>query len=235
MQKHLTPTRIFSATIALIVLTLAYGIHVEKIGAGLNEKSFATVFSVALLWMTSRTCFKINRFKTEQDTHATGSSDARVIWLFLGYSFAYLALDELLQIHENIDKFIHYVSGMEETGWSDRIDDLILLIYGVVGLVVLFIYRAEILTAPHLLRFLRLAFLFAVVSLVVDAVSTNEGYLASMQIDESLHRTVKGWVKLLEESTKLLAGAALLSGFNEVLRAIDHTSGDRNAIAPIEN
>ena len=94
------------ATIALIVLTLAYGIHVEKIGAGLNEKSFATVFSVALLWMTSRTCFKINRVKTEQDTHATGSSDARVIWLFLGYSFAYLALDELLQIHENIDKYL---------------------------------------------------------------------------------------------------------------------------------
>lgn len=231
----LTPTKIFAVTLATIALTLAYGVYVGKIGAALNEKSFATFFSVALLWTTSRVCFRIHRVKTTDAPGGGHARDARVVWLFLGYSFAFLALDELLQIHENLDKFIHFITGMEETGLSDRIDDLILLIYGLVGLIVLFIYRSEILSAPRLMYFLRVAFCFAVVSLVLDVISADRSYLTWLQVPENLHDTVRGWVKLLEEGTKLLTEAALLSGFVELLRSLSPALGAANADMPAEH
>jgi hypothetical protein len=66
------------------------------------------------------------------------------LWLLMGIGFACLALDELLCIHEGIDKLIHWLARLRESPWSDRLDDVILLAYAVIGLTVLLCYRKEV-------------------------------------------------------------------------------------------
>ena len=58
----------------------------------------------------------------------------------MGAGFVFLAADDAFLIHENLDFKIHAALGIETTTWTDRIDDILIGVYGVVGLAVLFIF-----------------------------------------------------------------------------------------------
>lgn len=60
--------------------------------------------------------------------------DPSVVWAIIASGFLFLAADEVLRIHENLDQLIHYVFGLKETNLTDRIDDLIVGMYGLVGI-----------------------------------------------------------------------------------------------------
>ena len=66
------------------------------------------------------------------------------MWLILVFTSLYLAIDEIIMIHENIDFFIHRIFNIEETGLTDRIDDAIVAIYGLCGLIGIYLYRKEL-------------------------------------------------------------------------------------------
>ena len=51
------------------------------------------------------------------------------LWLLFSAGFIYLACDEAFDIHSRLDWWVHRTLGMAETGWTDRLDDLVLLIY----------------------------------------------------------------------------------------------------------
>jgi len=77
-------------------------------------------------------------FNTESGVFSPGQA---VIWAFFSAGFVYLALDEVLRIHERMDDWIHALFRMEKSVWSVRIDDGILILYVVVGLTMLSAYR----------------------------------------------------------------------------------------------
>ncbi len=60
------------------------------------------------------------------------------LWLIIAAGFVFLAVDEIAGIHEGIDHLIHAFMNMEETGLTDRIDDVIVMAYGLVGIGVLY-------------------------------------------------------------------------------------------------
>nr|WP_319398940.1 hypothetical protein [uncultured Carboxylicivirga sp.] len=62
----------------------------------------------------------------------TFKKQKQAIWLMISKGFTFLALDEILLIHENIDKWIHAFFQITQTHLTDRIDDFIILLYGIV-------------------------------------------------------------------------------------------------------
>ena len=74
--------------------------------------------------------------------------NSRYIWFIIGMGFVFLALDEAFELHEEIDFLIHNRFGIEETGLSDRIDDLVVMTYFIIGMVFL-VDRIPWLHWPH--------------------------------------------------------------------------------------
>jgi len=60
-----------------------------------------------------------------------------LFWGLSIFAFIFFALDEYFLIHENIDFWIIRVCGLPENRLTDRIDDVLVLIYGLMGLYVL--------------------------------------------------------------------------------------------------
>ena len=107
---------------------------------------------------------------------------------------------------------------LEETPLTDRIDDLLIALYGIIGLAVLFVYRAELARFPVLLPYLVAGFALLGFQVLLDAVSNRSEYIGWFGIAADNARTVKRAVMIVEESAKLFAEAAFLSGFVRVLQ-----------------
>lgn len=180
-------------------------------GSGFGETSFATLYSVLMLSATSWVCFQIAR-QRDQETVGSGNR-AGFFWRFVGYAFAFLALDEGLQIHENLDRLLHIILGVTENAWTDRIDDLIVLGYGLAGMAVLVRYRSEILRVPNTKWYLAFAFFLFLITVTFDILSNRDEYLDWLNLEGQTRETVRFFATLAEEGGKLFAISALLVGF----------------------
>lgn len=90
------------------------------------------------------------------------------IWLLMAAGFLFLAGDELFQWHEKADELIHQVLNMKETRLSDRIDDLIVGVYLVLGLTVLYGGRREVLQYLTMFPFIITAFAISIIMVFLD-------------------------------------------------------------------
>ncbi|MBF0369454.1 MAG: hypothetical protein HQL52_08370 [Magnetococcales bacterium] len=63
------------------------------------------------------------------------------IWALMALGFLFLAFDEMMMIHEEIDYLIHDLLEMRESGVSDRLDDLVVFAYTFIGLGLMYRYR----------------------------------------------------------------------------------------------
>ena len=92
-----------------------------------GEFHFVTWFSFAQLLFLSVLSAKIFDIDVSGKTKHILRS-AGFIWAIIAFGFFFLALDEIFLIHEIIDVAIHTVFNIEETGLTDRIDDVLILI-----------------------------------------------------------------------------------------------------------
>jgi len=150
------------------------------------------------------------------DTRAPGDRRLRIVWLTAAAAAFWLALDELLLIHERLDIWLH--RGVLDPLWglptdhpvTDRIDDTIVVLYGVVAAAFLWRERRLLMRFPAMIAcFTAAAALFA----------------AMVALDIGPWRSVFGhrlaaWIATAEESIKLLAGVLIVCG---LLAARDRT------------
>jgi uncharacterized protein YhhL (DUF1145 family) len=128
-----------------------------------------------------------------------------ILWLLLGLGFVFLALDDALELHEKLDDAIHDLAGLDEADRTDRIDDLIVLVYGIVGAAVLIACRRELLRFRGAVRYLALAFGFAVLMIGLDLLTNQRDWVEAI-----LGRSVRGegilpFLRALEDTMKVLA------------------------------
>ncbi|SDX87990.1 hypothetical protein SAMN05444358_11410 [Ruegeria halocynthiae] len=164
-----------------------------------------------------------------------------VIWLLISLGFAFLAFDEGFEIHEGLDKAFHRYFGISQTSLTDRIDDILIGIYGLIGAGILYRFRAEILRYKVLLQYLLPGFAFLAASVVFDAVTNDNALFLWAGIPETYVLDVKLPLRALEEVSKLMAEAIFLAGFVQVFRQVkadgDHTAGkplDESASRPVK-
>ena len=92
----------------------------------------------------------------------------RRLWLLISGAFIYLALDDYLLIHERIDKRIHKIFQIQETEFTDILDGVIVLLYGVAAFALVAVFRHIMRQYPDLFGYLGIAFLFLAFMILLD-------------------------------------------------------------------
>lgn len=135
------------------------------------------------------------------------------LWFLISAGFIFLFLDEVLLIHENIDKTIHILLGINETGLSDRIDDLIVIIYAVIGVFILRHYKYEILRFRESIPYLVLGFLFLILRTIIDTVTNRADIIPNIISDPESLVLVSNFLAVSEGAGKIIAESFFITAF----------------------
>lgn len=136
---------------------------------------------------------------------------SRYIWVILGFGFIYLAFDEVFEFHEGFDYLIHQQLGIEETGLTDRLDDIIVISYLLVGLHLLNISRDEIKKFRNAFGPMRFAFALVILMSIVDVVSNRRDIISHFIQNEDWSYTIFIGLNIVEEAAKLVASGIIFA------------------------
>lgn len=136
--------------------------------------------------------------------------DPRWIWPIIALGFLFLAVDEVVRLHESLDHALHRAFQIQETGLSDRLDDTIVLGYAVLGVSVLYAYRSELTGYRAVLPLLGCGFLLFVFMVLLDALTNDDDVLRLAGIPSPGIEILGDWLGSIEEALKICAEAALL-------------------------
>jgi hypothetical protein len=148
-----------------------------------GEQRPGTLLSAGLLFACAGTCRRIHALPA-----AAGFGR---FWAVHVVFFAYLGLDELLRIHERLDRYAHRLFGLNANHpVTDHLDDLIIMAYAVFAAALWYRCRRPLLRLPWTVLTMGTAF---------------AAFAAMMAVDLAAE------IKAVEDSLKLLAGALVLS------------------------
>ena len=150
------------------------------------------------------------------------------LWKVLACGFLFVAADEMFRIHEALDHQLHYLVGAEETRLSDRIDDLILFLYGVGGLGVLYYFREELMKYRIALPFLVAAFAVFFFMVCLDALTNGKDLFNYFFPDLANGQMIFQIICAFEEYLKLAGESIFLGGFYAI-----YTEVRSNEVAPV--
>ncbi|MEM9770725.1 MAG: hypothetical protein AAF889_03845 [Cyanobacteria bacterium P01_D01_bin.73] len=140
------------------------------------------------------------------------------LWRWMAIGFFFLAVDEIAQIHEMVDNGFHALFQVQENRLTDSIDDLIVLLYGVIAGYVLYLFRREFRHYRPAFKLIGFAFFWAAVMVVFD-VFTNinpESNIDAFKIffaDLESRHTLLVWLQAIEEAFKIVAEGLFISAF----------------------
>ncbi len=121
-------------------------------------------------------------------------------WLIMTAATGFLAVDELLMIHEYMGGMLNRVEVL--ANWTDRIpirgwNDIIVILYGVAGMAMGLYFLPIVLRIPNFFKFLCLGSFFYIIHTLIDSL-----------VEPPTVSSV-----ILEESCKLLTATSLMSAF----------------------
>lgn len=199
---------IIASTIA-VVRALNYG---KSPSVYFDEGGIMTWLSFIQLLICSGISFKIFQFRKNQLIFYKNNRNLSILWLIISIGFIFLSLDEILQIHEKADKFIHYIFNLSETGLTDRIDDLIVVIYVLIAIGLLYFYREELKKYQKAFPTLISGFTILFAMIIIDIMSNRADFFLLIT-DPSTAESLKDWVGVIEETLKLFAEALFIRAF----------------------
>ena len=132
------------------------------------------------------------------------------VWLLIALGFLFLAVDEVAKIHESLDRFVHRLLQRPETALTDRLDDAILLGYGLVGVAILYAYRSELISYRPVLPLVTCGFVLFLFMGLLDALVNRPDVFLLMGISQEGSASLGKWLGGVEEGLKILAEAAFL-------------------------
>lgn len=210
-----------------LTTSLVLLVNLLAVGAGLlifrlrgvnhfREQGFITGLSVVQLLAAA--CLSYRAWRTRG---AGGRvpiwKDPSALWALIALGFLFLAADDRFTIHENVDKEIHRLFNLQETGLSDRIDDIVVGLYAVAGISVLAHYRHELSRYPSARPLGVLAFLLLFGMVSLDALTNRDDILLLLWNPRQV-APLCSWLSHVEDSLKLFAEAFFILALHEVLR-----------------
>jgi FlaA1/EpsC-like NDP-sugar epimerase len=176
-----------------------------------EEGSVITVWSSLQIVTICAHCLWI--FQLRRDSRrSTGRSHA--LWLLGAVGAGVLSIDEAAGLHETVDHQIHAFFNMPENPWTDRIDDVIVLGYGLIAMAVAYVCRAEF----RVLRTARDIFIaaFALFSVMVLIDLLTNSYSITPRDDVQLARfeSIRAWGVVLEDTFKLASEGVFVAALS---------------------
>jgi hypothetical protein len=209
--------------ISVVLLSLApllFGMSAKKLA---SETSPITLLSFVQLVASAVICWKVFRVRCTDVRPRLDSPE--VVWAIMAAGFLYLSLDEVVRIHERLDFAIHTLFGIRETDLTDRLDDLIVGAYGLLGIVLLWVYRAELLRYRRLLPLIGIGFVFVLATVTLDTVTNMSEVPPAGAAEASPNLTMMYGLGVAEEVFKVLAEGVFLGAFYECLQTVVRAEG----------
>ena len=174
-----------------------------------DERGSITVLSAVFLAMGCAFAFTSTSYSQTVST--------RLFWLGFCLALGFLSMDELLEFHERIGGYLDKQKVVTDATSSFRnSNDLVVIAYGAIALVVLMFFLPTALQYPRFLELFALAFSFYVIHTVID--STQEPPTTVSIV--------------FEETAKLLCSATLaLTQFVGTVNVLNQRFNDATAVA----
>lgn len=190
-----------------VIVAIIYGKSVGDIKKPFQEGGFLTGLSFIQLLAVSGYSWGIFRIH-EVSFNLRVFKAKHVVWLFISLGFLFLAFDELFEIHENIDYLIHEVLQLKATGFTDRIDDLIILLYAFTGMSLIYYYRDGLKKYVSTLPYLKWTFIFLYIMILLDIITNKDDIIFFLIKDKSSAGLVSMWIRIAKDGFKLVTEGA---------------------------
>lgn len=210
-----------AALVATVVITALWdGFQPDLYFA---EGSVVTVWSSLQIIAVCGMCLWL--FQLRRESNRASGRRAHVLWLLAAIGAAALSIDEAASIHESIDQKIHAMFAIRENPWTDRIDDLIVLGYGLIAMTVTYICRAELKLLRSAADILIAAFALFAVMVVIDLLTNS--YSISPGDGALLARlsSLRGWGVVVEDSFKVISEGIFVAGLVTAALSIKRGKG----------
>ncbi len=197
---------VLAVDIAAVVAALALG---KRPDYYFGEKGFITKLSFVQLLLiagVAATIYQVRKRATAPDRWRRPV----IIWPTVALGFLFLAIDDLAGIHEQMDALFHRLVDLSETPLSDRLDDMIVAGYGVIGIIILYLCRAEIRQFRDALPLLIAGFVLMFLMVAADVISARNGVIRAFVSSPETAKSILLWMKAVEDSLKLFAEAAFI-------------------------
>lgn len=186
----------------------------QKPSRQFSEGHIFTLFSCFLLGASTLLAFLVYQQRSEGKEGPRGRVRApEFLWILIGLGFAYLAVDEVGCIHEKSSRMIRQLFHLEDTGLAERLDSVIITAYGLIGLLALWIYRAEIRFFRAIWCGVTVGFVLLGMHVVLDMFTEDSTF--SREYFGAHWRMAFEWTKVLEDGGKVMANAFFLRAFLE--------------------
>ena len=195
---------------------LAVALLFSLVGATVRGPKAAEIASFFVLLAIAVICWRIHAVRRRLG--APGFTGQARIWLIFAVGFFFLALDEGLSIHEEIDFYIHWLFAIAETGLTDRIDDFIILLYGISGLLVLYFHRQELRSISDQTALFVVGFVFFFLMVAADASGNRPDFAIFLGFSEPDAIQFDRLLDFVEEFFKLVAESAFLIAFARIYK-----------------
>ena len=220
VRKSITINLLFISLILFdtiaIIIAIAMGIHQGDPLMHFKEHHFITWISVFQLLTISFLSYSI--FQTRRRTIGHFNWRAPfIVWAIISLGFFFLAMDDLFKIHESIDHQIHVIFNLKQTGLTDRFDDMIVGVYGLIGISILCVCREELKKYRQVFPFLIYGFVLLFIMVALDIVSNRTDILEKV-VSRDLVAPIHICLSVAEDSIKVFAGSFFLVGFYGALQ-----------------
>ena len=207
LKKSFLKVALISISVILLCMALSYPLNLQ-LGWGFQEGRPVTWLSFFFLLLVGFISLEIFKFKKISDNQNKNIK----MWKYLGIGFIYLAFDDLLIFHEEIDHTICKIFGFDKHGPADKIDDVIIVIYGIIMLSILIKYFSESIKFKKSYVFFGFAILMTIISTICDLSGGMTGPLSTHFNADSLPKVLKG-LDIVEETAKSFAEVFFIGAF----------------------
>ncbi|OIN99640.1 MAG: hypothetical protein AUJ49_10780 [Desulfovibrionaceae bacterium CG1_02_65_16] len=202
-----------------VALELGFAMYKRK---PFDENGVVTLTSFAQLLSSSFVSFAI--WRRRKNAGRFRLTDKSSIWLIIALGFLYLAADEEILLHEGAGHAVNKIFGLGEVGLWAHLDDMLVGLYGVVGVAALWLYRRELLLFPACVRLLAVGFVFLVLSVAADAASHRPDFFVGL-LGPQRGMTAYNLGEDVDELAKLISEMFFLTGFSSGLRVARGRTG----------
>lgn len=200
---------VFLVQIIVLAGALILGYERDNPDKHFGEAGFVTWFSFLNLLFASYVFalvfYVVLRNSIEKNFSLKKSIMYSSVWLAMALGFLWLSFDEIAMIHEKTDKAVHEFFQIQKTPLTDRMDDLIVFSYPVLGFLAIYFSRKGLYHYRKAVYFAMLGIVFFFIMAVYDSMGKGLG---------SKHHDTRTMYQVYEESSKVLAeGFFVVSAF----------------------
>lgn len=177
-----------------------------------GENGYLTWISVLQLLIIAVLCWKISNLRKNKSSQSKPylKKQPVVFWRVSAAGMFFFALDEGLEIHENLDKLLHQLWQKETTAISGRLDDFIILFYAIAGLLFIYLFKNELKNFAVASIWFIWGLFFSALTIFLDMLGHNRATFTPFADNLQQLNDIHHWFSAIEEIPKILAGGAFL-------------------------